>query len=313
MEKTVIYGILAGLISAVLQSCAYVSSALFLERHRARALDLLCYTQFVQALVSLPILFALIPHGALGDWEIWRANLYWLSIFCITQYSMFYAQRTVEPSKIATWLGLKIAVLALLTSVWPLNGETVSAAQWGAIAITIAAVWLLNSSGGKRTGRAGFIAIMVFICVASLCDREQVFIMNIFSHKYGVSMMESGLLTLTLGYVSFGVIALGWILRNSLSGESPRLTIAKLRDSSPFAFFWFTAMIAIYFCYGRLGPVFGNVVQSTRAVISVTVGFLAFRCLGLGVELAVPASMWLRRLAAASMMTAGIVLYSLLR
>ena len=308
-----VYGILAGLVSAILQSCAYVSSAVFLERHRGRALDLLCYTQLVQAVVSLPVLLAMLPGGALGDWEIWRANLYWLSIFCITQYSMFFAQRTVEPSKIATWLGLKIAVLALLTSVWPLNGETVNAWQWGAIAVTIAAVWLLNTSGGRRTGRAGFAAILVFIFVASLCDREQVFIMNIFQRKYGVSMLVSGLLTLTLGYVSFGVVALGYVLRNSLAGEAPRLTALKLRDSSPFAFFWFTAMIAIYFCYGELGPVFGNVVQSTRAVLSVTVGFLAFRCLGLGVEVAVPGSMWLRRLLAASMMTAGIVLYSLFR
>ena len=307
-----LYGIFAGLFSAVLQSCAYVSSALFLERHRGKAMDLLCYTQLVQALVSLPLLMLMLPAEAVSDWEIWRANLYWLSIFCITQYSMFYAQRTVEPSKIATWLGLKIAVLALLTTVWPLNGETVNVRQWGAIVVTIAAVGLLNTSGGKRMERAGFIAIMVFICIASLCDREQVFIMNIFQRKYGVGMLRSGLLTLALGYVSFGIIALGYVLRNSLAGEAPRVTLIKLRDSSPFAFFWFTAMIAIYFCYGELGPVFGNVVQSTRAVISVSVGFLAFRGLGLGVEVQVPISMWLRRLIAASMMTAGIVLYSIL-
>ena len=307
-----ILGIFAGLASAVLQSCAYVSSAVFLKRHRGNAKDMLAFTQLVQALWSVPILIAVAPAESLLDGAILRSNLYWLAIFTVTQFAMFYAQRTVEPSKIATWLGLKIGVLAILTSIWPLNGEVVRSLQWAAILVTISAAWLLNGSGGLRPGKRGAMALAFFIVVASLCDREQVFIMTAFQRSYGIGMFQSALATLSLGYVSFGAIAATYIGVKIARGESVRLAAMKLRDSSPFAFFWFTAMISIYFCYGELGPVFGNVVQSTRAVISVSVGYLAFRFLRLGVELPVSPALWLRRLAAAALMTLGIVAYSLL-
>lgn len=305
-------GIAAGLLSAVLQSCGYVASALFLKRHDGNAREMLAYTQFVQGLVSVPLFFALVPAEALTDARIWLANLYWLSIFTITQFSMFYTQKTVEPSKIATWLGLKIAVLAVLTAIWPLNGESVCAWQWLAIAITISAAFVLNASGGMRIGRKGALSLIVFILVASLCDRQQVVIMREFQ-DHGATMLKSALLTLSLGYWTFGLAALGYIISKVVRGEPFALAAVKLRDSSPFAFFWFTAMISIYFCYGELGPVFGNVVQSTRAVISVGIAFLACKLLKAGVEQSVGLSLWLRRLAAAILMTGGIILYSLFR
>ena len=305
-------GIAAGLLSAILQSCGYVASALFLKRHDGNARDMLAYTQFVQALVSLPLFFALVPTEALSDAKIWSSNFYWLAIFTITQFSMFYAQKTVEPSKIATWLGLKIAVLALLTTFWPLNGETVCLWQWLAIAITIGAVFILNFSGGMNPGRKGALSLAAFILIASLCDRQQVVIMTEFQ-AHGATMLTSALLTLSLGYWTFGLAALGYIVVKLFRGERLKAASVKLRDSSPFAFFWYSAMISIYFCYGELGPVFGNVVQSTRAVISVGIAFLACRLLKIGAEQNVSAALWLRRLLAAALMTGGIILYSLFR
>ena len=303
-------GIFAGLLSAVLQSCSYVASAAFLKRHEGNAKDMLFYTQFVQALVSLPLFFALVPSEALADGRIWLSNAFWLAIFTVTQFSMFAAQRTVEPSKIATWLGLKIAVLAVLTTIWPLNGETVAAGQWFAIAITIGATFVLNASGGMRPGWRGGFHLATFILIASLCDRQQVVIMTEFQ-AHGASLLTSALLTLSLGYWTFGIAALGYILVRVFRGEKTSVAVVKLRDSSPFAFFWFTAMISIYCCYGELGPVFGNVVQSTRAVIAVLVSLLACRLFRLGVEQPVSRAKWALRFVAAALMTTGIVLYSL--
>ena len=61
------------------------------------------------------------------------------------------------------------------------------------------------------------------------------------------------------------------------------------------------------------GRICCNVVQSTRAVISVGIAFLACKLLKAGVEQSVGLSLWLRRLAAAILMTGGIILYSLFR
>ena len=321
-------GILAGLVSAVLQSCSYIASAVFLRRHGSPR-DMLFYSQAVQFLFAVPILLAFAPEGALADAHLLMANAFWLIIFTITQFSMFAAQRTVEPSKIATWLGLKIVVLAVLTTFWPINGESVSALKWLAIAITISAVWLLNQSGGMKPGWRGAFYLALLIGVSSLCDRQQVLIIGEF-RKYGAGLFASSVLTLALGYATFGVFAIGYLIadwRRLLSasphGRGERMLSAfnpsvarevwgKLRDSFPFAAFWFSAMMCIYFCYGELGPVFGNVVQSTRSVIAVVIGILAARLFSLGVETPVSRSMWMRRLIAAALMSVGIILYSCL-
>lgn len=304
-------GIAAGILSAILQSCSYVASALFLKRH-ANPREMLFYSQAVQAIFALPLFLLLMPASAWHDMELWRANTIWLGMFCVTQLSMFQTQEHVEPSKLATWLGLKIAVLAVLAVICPVNGESVCAMQWVAIALMLVAVRAINATGGMNPGWRGGLWIAVFVVVASFCDREQVIIMSIFM-RHGLSLFASSLLTLALGYLCFGAASAGFFVWRAWQGESPRQMAQKLRDATPFATFWFTAMMAIYFCYGELGPVFGNVVQSTRAIIAVCVAFIAGRLLSARVEEEVSRTLWLRRAAAAALMTFGIVLYSLFR
>ena len=302
-------GILAGLASAILQSCSYVASALFLKRH-ANPREMLFYSQGVQALFALPLFFLLVPESALQASDIWLANGFWLLIFTVTQLSMFQSQEHVEPSKIATWMGMKIVVLALLAQFWPINGESVCIWQWVAISLMLTAVVVLNFTGGMKPGWKGGIWLTVFIVTACFCDREQVIIINKF-RGHGASMFESALLTLSLGYLSFGALSAGFLGWRVARGERIALVGRKFLDSASFAAFWFSAMTAIYFCYGQLGPVFGNVVQSTRALIAVLVSLLACRILHIGVEGTVSRGMWIRRGCAALLMTLGIVLYSL--
>ena len=97
-----LFGILAGLASAVLQSCSYVASALFLKRH-GNPREMLFYSQGVQALFALPLFFLLVPAGALSDSGIWLAHLYWLAIFSVTQLSMsFRRTRATSAALIST-------------------------------------------------------------------------------------------------------------------------------------------------------------------------------------------------------------------
>lgn len=304
-------GILAGLASAVLQSCAYVASALFLKRH-ANPREMLFYSQGVQALFALPLFLLLVPASALAAPDIWLANGLWLVTFTATQLAMFQSQEHVEPSKIATWMGLKIVVLALLAQAWPVGNETVGSWQWCAIGIMLAAVVGLNFSGGMNPGWKGGAWLFVFIVTACFCDRQQVVIINLF-RAHGASLFASALLTLALGYLSFGAASAGFAVWRGLRGEGGASMLRKLWDSTPFAVFWFSAMMAIYFCYGELGPVFGNVVQSTRALVAVLVSLVAERFIADRFEAPVSRAMWIRRGCAALLMTVGIVLYSLFK
>ena len=303
------WGIAAGIGSAILQSCSYVASAAYLKR-RAKPFEMLMYSQGFQFFFALALLVWLSPWKMLGDSAILRANALWLVIFTIAQFSMFAAQRFVEPSKIATWLGLKIVVLALLAVFWPIGDGSLGPVHWIAIGITVAAAWLLNASGGLKTGWKGGLFLASQIIVASFCDRQQVHIMQLFQ-THGSTMFQSALLTLSLGYFSFGIAAIGWSAWNIARSKASRGAFKDAVWALPFALFWFTAMICIYFCYGELGPVFGNVVQSTRAVIAVGIGYLAFKLLPVKVEATASLSMWLRRLAAAILMTLGIILYNI--
>ena len=97
-----------------------------------------------------------------------------------------------------------------------------------------------------------------------------------------VLFLVSTLLTLALGYWTFGLVAAAFVGWRLVRGETLALAARKTRDSAPFAVFWFTAMMAIYFCYGQLGAVFGNVVQSTRALIAVVVALLYVPLLTVG-------------------------------
>jgi hypothetical protein len=70
-------------------------------------------------------------------------------------------------------------------------------------------------------------------------------------------------------------------------------------------------MIALYACFGLINVVFGNVIQSTRGLISVLVGA---HLAGLGMvhlEQVTPRSVFARKLLAAAMMTGAITIFAI--
>jgi hypothetical protein len=79
----------------------------------------------------------------------------------------------------------------------------------------------------------------------------------------------------------------------------------------PFALAWFVAMIFLFFCFGLVGPVFGNVLQSTRGLMSIMAGAWLARAGFQRIEKAVSRRALLQRLAAAAMMTAAIWIFQI--
>jgi hypothetical protein len=74
---------------------------------------------------------------------------------------------------------------------------------------------------------------------------------------------------------------------------------------------WLVGMVGLYTCFGTVGAVFGNILQSTRGLIAIVIGAILAHRGRHDLEAHVDRATLLRRLAAAALMTAAIALYVL--
>jgi len=77
----------------------------------------------------------------------------------------------------------------------------------------------------------------------------------------------------------------------------------------PFAGAWFIAMNLLFHTFLILGPVFGNILQTTRGIFSVLMGKLIIKIGLKGIEDKMSRYAFLRRLGAAMLMTAAVCLF----
>ncbi|HBG78125.1 MAG TPA: hypothetical protein DDW84_04645 [Phycisphaerales bacterium] len=80
-------------------------------------------------------------------------------------------------------------------------------------------------------------------------------------------------------------------------------------DSIPFAFFWFIAMIFLFSCFAVIGVVFGNIIQSTRGIISIVLGYVIANFGFELLETKITKKVFIQRILAALLMTASIALF----
>jgi hypothetical protein len=85
--------------------------------------------------------------------------------------------------------------------------------------------------------------------------------------------------------------------------------LANWTCALPFAGVWLLSMVFLFACFGMIGAVYGNILQSTRGIISIVFGAALARC-GLH-DLEQHVSRWtlLRRVAAACLICVAIWLF----
>jgi len=71
-------------------------------------------------------------------------------------------------------------------------------------------------------------------------------------------------------------------------------------SACPSALTWFGSMCLLYACFGLIGVVFGNIVQSTRGMISIALGWMVARWGMTHLESHAPRSALWRRMAGAT-------------
>ncbi len=198
-------------------------------------------------------------------------------------------------------LGLKIVVLSCIYVL--VMRIPLSAGQWTAVILSAAAAVWMNWSGGKRVTAGGLAWLAATLVFYSLTDIVLTHLMKMPTED---SMILNAFGISSACYVLLGILSLPFLYRY-------RPSMGQVRAVAPFTAVWYFSQLTLFVCFGAIGPVFGNVIQSARGVISVFLG-MALMHFGMAkLDAKLSRSMWVRRILASVLMAAAIILYSLSR
>ena len=296
-----ISGILYGLAAALAQSISYFFTRLFVIRRRQGVLRLLVLGHLIMAAASL----ALLPTVWPAHWPAARQFAHLLAgvavFYFLGQAGMFYALRHMDASRASPLLGLKIVILALIT-VLALR-QPLAPVQWVACLLAAAAAGVLSFSGGRIGRRA--LAGILFACL-TYCLSDINITCLVGALDLGQGVFRASMLAVFLSYVACGVIGLAlWPLVRPGGGRADWLY------ASPFAASWLAAMIFLFACFGSVGVVLGNIVQSTRGLMTVAIGAQVAMAGMVHLERRLGSRDWARRAGAAALMVLAVALFVL--
>ncbi len=291
-------GILFGLSAAVLQSASYLFSRRFVLRHQNATLRLLVASHLWMALMAIVIYpFARSPDmppvmtyigPLLGSAGFYMAG----------QAGLFALMRHTQASRVAPLLGLKLLVLAVIVTGF--MGQSLSLNQWGSVGLCVLAAFLIQTAGVRLTWQA--LAWLALACLGySLSDLS---ITRLVHALHPIPKFHASVIGVCLSYAVCGLVALPlWRLAGISRNGIP------WGPALPFAGFWFASMVVLYACFGLVGALYGNILQSTRGLISVLFGYALSRA-GFH-ELEEPQSrrVLIQRTAAAALMFTAIWLF----
>ncbi|MFB3893976.1 MAG: hypothetical protein ACE15C_18360 [Phycisphaerae bacterium] len=300
METTV--GVLLGLAAATAQSVSYILSRLYVIRRAGAFFHLLVLGHLIMGAMSVAALPWLpldqLPPVGSVLWPLIGSGVFYL----LGQAGMFIVLRHQEASRLSPLLGLKIPILAFITVMFlDKAGKGLTAWQWSAVAISVAAALVLRTSGKRMpwTTIAGIVVTCVFY---SLSDLHIRMLTDALGPHLGKT--QAVLTGVALTYVLCGLIGLAampWAGRPHKGDWSFAL---------PWAASWLAAMVVLYGCFATIGVIYGNILQSTRGLISIVMG-AAVAALGhLHLEPRTTRVDFIRRVAAAVMMIVAITMYS---
>ncbi|OGV58397.1 MAG: hypothetical protein A2X49_10555 [Lentisphaerae bacterium GWF2_52_8] len=290
-------GIFYGLLAAFLQSASYIFSRHFMARH-ANPVHLLIYSQACMGVFSL-LLLPFVMRGELLSRSDYIFPIIICSLaFVFGQLCFFKVIKEIEASVASSLLGLKILMLAIL-SVAFLNAK-ISLIQWLALSVCMIAAMMMNGSSKKMNWRAAGWLFLTCLGYAV----SDLYIRRIIETMPGPSFVQRVLLGAALSYLLLGILSIPALFMIKRSGSA-------LKCAIPFAICWYLAMIFLFACFAVIGPLFGNIIQSTRGLISIGFGVLIARMGHHHLESVTGRRLFWYRLAAALLMFAAIVTYTL--
>ena len=138
----------------------------------------------------------------------------------------------------------------------------------------------------------------------SLSDINIKILVDIF-HRHQ-SLSGSSMLAASLNYIICGIVALIFFI-----SHNNKQRWRDIPSSLPFAVCWFAGMLFLFGCFGAIGPIFGNIIQSSRGIISIIIGFFIARAGHHHLETTTSGNLIIRRIIAAILMLISFILFNL--
>ena len=297
-------GIAVGFLAALLQSCSYLVSARYVRLSGRPAWTLLPPAYLLMAPAALALAAATLP---LAQGPVpWRAALVPAAAsvaFCLgSNAAMFKLLKSVDASLASPMLGLKVPMLAAFYTF--ALARPCTGAQWAAVALVIAATAAL-AVAGRRLSRASWGWLLATCAGFSAADWLIGETFDAVAPAFP-SFGPRALFSLGFMYVLSAVPA-----AVALPFCPPLPRAGWLRWAAPYAAVWFAAMVALYACFATCGVVLGNIVQNTRGLISIALGWFVARAGRTDLEERVSRAVLVRRVVAAALLLAAIALYAL--
>jgi drug/metabolite transporter (DMT)-like permease len=298
---TVGVGIAAGLASGALNAVAFLISRHHATTSPGGGQRMLVLAHVVMGVVCLPLLWLLWPPAGVGVAECLPPLAGSIGCYLASQAALLASLKQADASRVVPLLGLKIVMLALLVTF--LLRTPLDARQWFAVSASVVAAAVLQ--GRRDPVPAAVVALMLAACLGFAA--ADLLIVRLIDAVHAAAPTRSRLwasgLALAATYVSCGLLALPFV-----AATGPRRA-GEWRAATWYGAVWLGGMAALYACFGLLGPVFGNVLQSSRGVLAVVFGAALAHLGWHELEQRVDRATLVRRVAAALLMTAAIAVY----
>lgn len=295
---TVAVGVAAGLLAGGLNAVAFLISRHHATTRPGGGQRLLVMAHVVMAVACLPLAWLLWPPGGVDAARCLPPLAGTIACYLAGQAAVVAALRRADASRVVPLLGLKIVALALLVTL--LLGTPLSGRQWLAVAVTVVAAALLR---GRRDPVPGVVLGLAILACLGFAGAD-LLIVGLIDALHaaggGRSRLWASSLALTTTYVCCGGLAAA-----CLPATAPRRP-GDWRAAATYGAVWLGGMAGLYACFGLLGPVVGNVLQSSRGVLAVVFGAALAQAGWHDLEQRVDRATFIRRVAAALLMTAAI-------
>jgi drug/metabolite transporter (DMT)-like permease len=296
-----ILGIICGLTAALSQCISYIFSKKYIHKD-GTAFQLLIASHLIMGIFATICLGILLLENDLPPFkDYWLELLKVDGFYLLAQMSFFMAISKTEASRLAPLLGLKIIFIALFGII--LLDSSLNLWQWTAVILCFCGALLSNWSG-KSIPLSGGLYLLGAVVGYSLSDISIRQLINCIEVQTGKGVLAV-LIAACVSYFYLGIFSLLTILLFR------SVKLKHLKPAIGFSCWWFTAMLFLFACFGFIGPLFGNIVQSGRGIIAVILGAVIAKFAWSEHEEKLPRSVLIKRISAASLITCAIIIFAL--
>lgn len=303
LANTDILGIFVGLIAAFFQSCSYLASARYVRESNRPAYTLLPPAFLFMGFLVLPILPFVWPDQS-PTWRPLLWSAFGCILFCIlANGAMFFLLKHVDSSRSSPLLAFKVPMFAIFYTF--VLGQACTPLQWCGVALVMASMALLCGAGRRIPPIAW---LWLFLACAGYCASDYCIRMTFAEAKPVCSgVLHYSFFSCAIIYTIGGLLSLVFM---PLLARHFTVRMWK-RYAAPYAFAWLFGMFVLFLCFALCDLVLGNIVQSTRGLISVVLGWFIARSGRTDLEERVTIRVTLCRIAAAILLIFAMGLYTI--